>query len=72
MSFTIPIKKMSFEEKMQTMETIWDDLCHSKNSIESPSWHKDILNDRERGLKEGTEERVDWEASKRLIRKEIE
>jgi len=72
MSFTIPIKEMSFEEKMQTMETIWDDLCHSKNSIEPPSWHKDILIDRERGLKEGTEELVDWDAAKRLIKKEIE
>ena len=72
MSFTIPIKEMTFEEKMQAMETIWDDLCHSKNSIESPSWHKDILIDREKGLKEGTEELVDWETAKKLIRKEIE
>ena len=71
MSFTIPIKEMSFEEKMQTMEIIWDDLCHSKNSIDSPSWHKDILIDRERELKEGTEELVDWDAAKRLIKKKL-
>ena len=72
MPFTIPVKKMSFEEKMQTMELIWDELCHGKDSIESPSWHKDILIDRERGLKEGTEELMDWETAKKLIRKEIE
>ncbi len=72
MSITVPLKNMSFKEKMQTMELLWDDLCHSSDSIESPSWHKDILIDRERALNKGDDEFVDWETAKNNIKKEIE
>jgi hypothetical protein len=27
MEFTLPLEQMSTEEKIRTMETIWDDLC---------------------------------------------
>ena len=63
---------MSFEEKIQIMEMIWDDLCNSSNGIESPAWHKDVLIDRELALKHGTDEFVDWETAKKEIKKEIE
>ena len=62
---------MSFEEKIQTMELLWDDLCHGSDSIASPAWHKDILIDREQALKEGTDEFVDWEIAKKNIMNEI-
>jgi hypothetical protein len=72
MSISIPLNEMSFEEKMQTMELLWDDLCHSSESIESPSWHKDILNEREQALIEGADKFIDWETAKKNIKKEIE
>ena len=72
MSISLPLKKMSFEEKIQTMELLWDDLCHNSNAFESPSWHKDILIEREQALKEGTEEFIDWETAKKNIKKEVE
>ncbi len=28
------------------MEEIWDSLCHEQEQLESPLWHRDILNDR--------------------------
>jgi len=72
MSITVPLKNMSFKEKIQTMELLWDDLCHGLDSIESPSWHKDILIDRERALNHGDDKFMDWETAKNNIKKEIE
>ena len=70
MSITIPLKKMSFEEKIQTMELIWDDLCH-EGTVKSPSWHENILINREQAIKDGTDEFIDWETAKKNILKEI-
>ena len=71
MSITVSLKNMSFEEKVQTMELLWNDLCHSSDSIESPSWHKDILIDREHALNECDDDFMDWETAKNNIKKEI-
>ncbi|MBT6563666.1 MAG: addiction module protein [Candidatus Scalindua sp.] len=50
------IKKMSIIERLQAMEELWDSLCHEENEIESPSWHKDILESRRKKIKEGEAE----------------
>ena len=47
MEITLPLEKMSIEEKIRTMETIWDDLCRKADSISSPSWHEDVLTRKE-------------------------
>ena len=52
------IKKMSIIERLQAMEELWDSLCHEENEIESPSWHKDILESRRKKIKEGEAEFV--------------
>jgi len=71
MEVTLPLEKMSTEEKIQTMEIIWDDLCTKADSIPSPSWHKKILQEREHGIKKGDDEFVDWSNAKKNIRDEI-
>lgn len=68
MQVTLPLEKMSTEEKIQTMETLWDDLCKRADSLLSPSWHKDILQEREERIKNGDDEFVDWEKAKKHIR----
>ena len=47
------IEKMSVIERLQTMEKLWDSLCHEETEIESPEWHKDILESRRNKIKEG-------------------
>ena len=37
------IKKMSVQERLTTMEHIWDSLCHEDTEPESPSWHGEVL-----------------------------
>ena len=67
MSVTIPLERMTLEEKLQTMETIWDDLCRKNSDIASPSWHQDVLNERMQALQNGNETFTDWETTKKNL-----
>jgi hypothetical protein len=68
MPTTLPLRDMSIEEKLQTMEALWDDLCKNADTLKSPSWHHDILKERERMLDSGEDEFVDWNRAKKNIR----
>jgi len=67
MGMSLSVEKMSIEEKFQTMETIWDDLCKKADSISSPPWHEKILNDRENGISNGKDVFVDLNTAKKNI-----
>jgi len=69
---TLPLKKMSVQDKISAMESIWDDLCRNASDVASPEWHKDVLNEREKKLKFGTDSFIDWEDAKKRIRKKIQ
>ena len=63
------ISKMSIEEKISTMEMIWDDLCQHTN-LESPDWHQDVLKVREQKRASSQEQPMDWsEAKKHILNK---
>ena len=51
MQTTLPLEKMSTEEKIQAMEAIWNDLCKNGENLPTPSWHGEILHEREERLK---------------------
>jgi len=40
------IKKMPVNQRMILIEEIWDTLSHDDIDIESPAWHKQILDER--------------------------
>ncbi len=71
MAIPIPLESMSVEEKLQMMESIWDDLCRKSESITSPPWHKKVLSEREEGIENGEEKFEDWETAKNNIKKDI-
>ena len=71
MSATLQIDQMTLEEKLRVMEAIWDDLCQRKEGVPVHQWQKDLLDERERLVKEGKAEFVDWETSKKRIAKRI-
>jgi Putative addiction module component. len=58
---------MSIEEKFQTMENIWDDLCKKADNISSPPWHEKVLNDRENAISNGYNVFVDLHSAKKNI-----
>jgi len=68
---SIPLEKMSVEEKLQVMESLWDDLCSRADGMASPAWHGDVLAEREATTKRGEDGFEDWEAAKRNIRSKI-
>ena len=71
MGMSLSVEKMSIEEKFQTMETIWDDLCKKADSISSPPWHEKVLNDRENGISNGEDVFIDLNTAKKNIENSI-
>ena len=71
MASTLPLEKMSVEEKLQAMESLWDDLCNRAGVITSPAWHGDALAERETMLGRGEDQFEDWEEAKRNINNQV-
>jgi len=59
---------MTLEEKLQAMEALWADLSRYPDTLESPSWHKDILRERQQRVVSGEANFMDWEQAKTYIR----
>jgi len=68
MANTLPLDKMTVEEKLQAMESLWDDLCSRAGGVTSPDWHGEILEQRDSAHSRGEDGFQDWEATKRNIR----
>ncbi len=62
---------MTLHEKLAVMESLWEDLASSPEAIESPAWHKDILDERRQQLAEGKSRFIDWETAKAEIRNKL-
>ena len=71
MSMRLPLKDMTLREKLAAMELLWDDLARSPESVESPDWHKDILDERRERVSEGKAHFADWETAKKDIRDKV-
>jgi len=71
MRVELPLSEMTLPEKLQLMETLWDDLTRKPVEFESPAWHKDVLEDCRRRAERGEEKFSDWEAAKEEIRRTL-
>jgi putative addiction module component (TIGR02574 family) len=60
----IEIRKMSIIERLQAMEALWDSLLHEESQIESPEWHRDILEERRKKIDKGKAEFISLEELK--------
>lgn len=58
---TQEIKKMSRIERLQAIEALWDSLIDEESEIESPEWHRDILEERKRKIEAGKAEFISLE-----------
>ncbi len=68
MEITLPLDQMTTAEKLCVMETIWADLSRDEAQFESPSWHGEVLKEREEKIKSGAESFIDWETAKKQLR----
>ncbi len=71
MPFDLPLKDMTVQEKLAAMESLWEDLSRTPEAIESPAWHKEVLEERLQSLAEGKTQFIDWEAAKEALRKKF-
>ena len=71
MPITLPLNEMSLPEKLQVMEALWEDLSRNSDALESPEWHRDVLEERERRIASGESRFTDWEQAKADIRKRV-
>jgi len=53
---TITFKNMSTNERLQAMEALWDSLLYEEGEIDTPKWHKEIIEERKRKIKHGKAE----------------
>ena len=71
MPFNLPLKEMTLREKLAAMESLWEDLARTPEAIESPAWHKDVLDERHQRLADGKSRFIDWETAKAETRKKL-
>jgi putative addiction module component (TIGR02574 family) len=43
---TLEIERMSLAERLQAMELLWHSMAAEPDKLESPAWHKQILEKR--------------------------
>lgn len=67
MSSSIQLEQMTTAEKLETMELLWDNLCHKLNDVPSPHWHKTLLQEREERVATGKETFFDLDDAKKRI-----
>ena len=71
MIVTLPLEEMSMEDKISTMEILWEEICKDSNNLPSPLWHAEILQEREKRLAEGKDCFEDWEKVKDELRNSL-
>jgi len=47
------IKNMPTKDKIVLMEEIWDTLSYDEAKINSPMWHKEVIDERQKLIKNG-------------------
>jgi hypothetical protein len=67
MGVAIKLDDLTTAEKISVMERLWEDLCRNASEALSPSWHGDVLEQREGAVTVGEACFVDWEDAKKKI-----
>ena len=66
---TEQIKQLSTAEKLQVMETLWQELtAEGADKLAYPAWHQQALQHTENVVREGEEVTHDWELTKQSLR----
>lgn len=71
MHYSLPLEQMTTEDKIRTMEELWDDLCRRSADIVSPCWHHEVLTEREGAVTVGEAAFEEWGTAKQRIRESL-
>ncbi len=64
----LDISELTLAQKLNLMESIWDDITQDESALKSPAWHETVLKDREDALASGKANVSDWEKAKDRIK----
>lgn len=53
---TATLKNMSKAERLQAMEALWDSFLYDDGEIDTPKWHKEIIDERNKKIENGSAE----------------
>jgi putative addiction module component (TIGR02574 family) len=53
MSIDLPLESLSVAEKVRLLESVWQSLCSHSGDVQSPEWHREVLEERKRRLEDG-------------------
>ncbi len=56
----LPLQQYNQTQKLDLLETLWNDLTQHKQKYKSPDWHQPILKERKEIMQNGKEELLDW------------
>lgn len=65
---TAQISDMTSEEKLRTMEVLWEDLSSRSEEMILAPWHEKVLQDTEEKIAAGEAHFVSWESAKKQLR----
>ena len=65
------IRQLPLPEKLALLEAVWSELASDPDTVEVPDWHKDILDERQRLLEQGSAQVLDWELAKEQINRMV-
>ena len=64
MSLEIPLDTLSLAEEVRLLESVWDSLCSKRGDVQSPEWHREVLEVRKQRLKDGQATVCPWDEAK--------
>ncbi len=67
----LDISELTLAQKLNLMESIWDNITQNDSALKSPAWHETVLKDREDVLASGKANVSDWEKAKERIRRDV-
>lgn len=50
---TAQIQQMSLTERLQTMELLWQAISRRPEDVQSPAWHREVLQERAAKIERG-------------------
>jgi len=67
----LDLQTMSREQKLKAMHEIWEDLAGDDQSVDSPGWHAQLLQETADRVRDGCEVVHDWEEAKEELRRRM-
>ncbi|MCF3651132.1 addiction module protein [Synoicihabitans lomoniglobus] len=63
---------MPLPEKLELMEKLWVEISEEDKNVETPSWHKHLLDERTSRVEEGSAKFIAWKDAKAQLERDCQ